>query len=53
MPMKLISCMSLSDATISSVPICDFADANEELAGKDESIVINVAGRTCGGCVYS
>ena len=32
--MKMISCVSLPDATIMSVPIYDFAMANEELAKK-------------------
>jgi hypothetical protein len=31
MPMKLISCVSLPPATISSVPIYDFGIANDEL----------------------
>jgi hypothetical protein len=33
MPMKMICCISLPPATIMSVPIYDFAIANEELAG--------------------
>ena len=43
MPIKLISCVSLPPATISSVPIYDFAIANEELASKN----------VCGGCIHS
>ena len=35
MPKKLICCVSLPPATITSVPIDDFAVANEELARKD------------------
>ena len=31
MPIKLLSCMTLPPATVSSVPIYDFAMANEEL----------------------
>ena len=34
MPLRLISCMTLPSATLSSIPIYDFALANEELAGK-------------------
>jgi hypothetical protein len=32
MPVKIISCVSLPPATVSSVPIHDYAEANEELA---------------------
>ena len=34
-PFNLLSCISLPPATISSVPIYDFAIANEELAAKE------------------
>ena len=32
MPIKVLCCVSLSPATITSVPIYNFADANEEVA---------------------
>ena len=32
MPAKLLACMTLPPATITSAPIFDYADANEELA---------------------
>jgi hypothetical protein len=34
MPKKMVCCASLPSATISSVPIYDFADAHKELADK-------------------
>jgi hypothetical protein len=43
MPYKLISCISLPPATITSVPINDYADTHEELAGKAN--IMNVVGR--------
>ena len=46
MPKRLICCVSLPDTAILSVPIYDFAIANEELA-IEEGITI------CRGCVYS
>jgi hypothetical protein len=33
-PVRLICCISLPPATTSSVPIADYAEANEELASK-------------------
>jgi hypothetical protein len=46
MPLKIISCASLPDATIMSVPIYDFAMANEELAKKlKRSDIFHVAER--------
>jgi hypothetical protein len=44
MPNKLICCVLLPPATISSVPIDDYAVAHEELAG--EELVIHVAVKT-------
>jgi TPR repeat protein len=54
MPIELISCISLPNATISSVPIADFAVANEELASMDTEIYYACCGKSvCGGCVDS
>ena len=47
----LISCISLPPATISSVPINDFAKANEELANV---VMEQCCGKSiCGGCIHS
>jgi hypothetical protein len=54
MPFKLICCISLPPATISSVPINDFAEANEELADMETKHYFECCGKSiCGGCVYS
>jgi TPR repeat protein len=54
MPIDLISCLSLPPATISSVPICEFADANKELAKLDMEQYASCCGKSiCGGCEYS
>ena len=54
MPVKLIACMTLPPATISSVPIRDYAEANEELATENMEQYYPCCGKTiCGGCVYS
>jgi len=54
MPMKLICCFSLPPATISSVPIFDFAMANEELANMETETYLSCCGKSiCGGCVHS
>ena len=54
MPVKLIACMTLPPATISSVPISDFADANEELAKIVMEQYYTCCGKSvCGGCVDS
>jgi hypothetical protein len=54
MPAKLISCISLPPATIMSVPIFDFAEANEELANKATEVYYECCGKSiCGGCIYS
>jgi hypothetical protein len=45
MPVKLISCASLPPATVLSVPIHDFAIANEGLATKQRINIIHVAER--------
>jgi tetratricopeptide (TPR) repeat protein len=53
-PTKLICCMSLPPATITSVPINDFAIANEELANKGTEEYYSCCGKgICGGCIYS
>ena len=54
MPYKLLSCMSLPPATISSVPIYDYAEANERLANKGAEQYYSCCGKSiCGGCAYS
>ena len=54
MPIKLICCMSLPPATISSVPIYKFAVANEEVAKLGTKQSHPCCGKSvCGGCVYS
>ena len=54
MPKKLISCMTLPPATISSVPIHNFAEANEELAKLKTEHYYTCCGKSvCGGCLYS
>jgi tetratricopeptide (TPR) repeat protein len=54
MSINLICCMSLPPATIMSVPIHDFAIANEEFAKRDTAIYYPCCGKTiCGGCIYS
>jgi TPR repeat protein len=54
MPMILISCVSLPPASVSSVPIFDFAKANEELAGQSTEVYYPCCGKSiCRGCHYS
>ena len=54
MPTRLISCMALPPATISSVPIDDFAEANEVLASKSTEQYYSCCGKyICGGCMHS
>jgi len=54
MPTNLISCISLPDATTSSVPIYDYAKANMELASKDMEAYYPCCGKNiCRGCVHS
>ena len=54
MPISLISCMSLPPATISSVPINDFAISNVELAGMNmEDYYPCCSKSVCKGCYYS
>jgi hypothetical protein len=54
MPEKMISCMSLPPATIKSVPIYNFAEANEELEYKATEMNYSCCGKSiCKGCIYS
>jgi hypothetical protein len=54
MPENLMCCASLPDATITSVPIYDFAIANEEVAKLDLEEYFPCCGKSsCGGCVHS
>ena len=43
MPEELIACISLPPATLSSVPIYEYAKANEKLAGEHAETYIHVA----------
>ena len=54
MPVKLICCVSLPPATLLSVPIYDFAKANEELATEGTDGYYPCCGKSiCRGCVHS
>jgi tetratricopeptide (TPR) repeat protein len=54
MPVNLISCMTLPPATISSVPIHDYAMANERLASLNTNQYYSCCGKSiCKGCSYS
>jgi rubrerythrin len=54
MPTKLICCVSLPDTTISSVPIYDFAKANEALKDEDIAQFYVCCGKyVCRGCIHS
>ena len=54
MPIKMICCISLPPATISSVPIYNFAIDNKELATKSAGEQYECCGNTiCRGCIYS
>jgi TPR repeat protein len=54
MPSKLIRCVLLPPATILSVPIYDFAQANKELAAMGTDGYYQCCGKNiCRGCVYS
>jgi len=54
MPVKLISCISLPPATISSVPIRDFVEANKEFAGMGTEVYFSCCGKSiCRGCAHS
>jgi len=54
MPIQLICCLSLPPATITSVPIYDFQEANEELSTKETAVCYECCGKDiCGGCVHT
>jgi TPR repeat protein len=54
MPSTLICCITLSPATVTSVPIHDFATANEELSKVEIEIHYPCCGKIiCKGCIYS
>ena len=54
MPLTLICCISLPPATITSVPIYDYALANEELAKLSTEQYYECCGkRICRGCIES
>jgi hypothetical protein len=54
MPATIISCASLPPATVSSVPIYDFAVANEGFAFAAMERFYPCCGKSiCGGCVHS
>jgi len=54
MPGKILSCVTLPPATISSVPINYFADAHQELANLTTETYYSCCGKSiCGGCVHS
>ena len=56
MPYKLINCVSLPPATIVSVPVYDFAKANENktLGTLDTETYYSCCGKSiCAGCVHS
>jgi hypothetical protein len=54
MPILLVSCITLPDATISAVPIFDFAQANEGLAKKATEAYYPCCGKNfCRGCIHS
>jgi TPR repeat protein len=54
MPYQLISCMTLPPATLMSVPIYDFAMANDALAHTSTEQFYSCCGKSiCRGCIYS
>jgi TPR repeat protein len=54
MPNQLITCVSLPPATLSSVPVNDFVDANEKLATVQMEQYFTCCGKgICGGCIHS
>jgi TPR repeat protein len=54
MPIRIISCVSLPPATIKSVPIYDYANANVELAKMATETYYSCCGKSiCKGCVDS
>jgi hypothetical protein len=55
MPTRLIACISLPDATLSSVPIFDLTIANAGIARINWNTIFHVAGRAFvqGACAHS
>jgi TPR repeat protein len=54
MPAKLVCCVPLPPANITSIPINDFANEHEELINKATEEYYECCGKSiCGGCVYS
>jgi TPR repeat protein len=54
MPFRLICCVLLPPATISSVPIFDFAEANEGLKTEGMEQYYSCCGKSiCKGCMHS
>jgi tetratricopeptide (TPR) repeat protein len=54
MPDTLICCKSLPPATLMSVPIYDYAEANEEFANRSTEVYYTCCGKDiCAGCVDS
>ena len=54
MPLELICCVSLPSATISSVPIHNYAEANEELSSQSTEEYYECCGKSiCRGCIHS
>jgi TPR repeat protein len=54
MPLRILSCASLPPATISSVPIYDYAISKEGLAEKATETYYSCCGKSiCYGCVHS
>jgi hypothetical protein len=46
MPIKLVTCVLLPPATISSVPVHDFNEANEELADEETEAYYPCCGKS-------
>jgi TPR repeat protein len=54
MPRRLICGISLPPATLSSIPIFDFAEVNEGLAKRETEQYYQCCGKSiCQGCIYS
>ena len=54
MPIKLVSCVSLPPATVTVVPIHDFAIANAGMSNMTTETYYSCCGKSiCAGCVYS
>jgi hypothetical protein len=54
MPLELLCCVTLPDATVTSIPIYDFGKANEGLQGFTTETYYPCCGKSiCKGCDYS